>query len=436
MPSRPVSNAIARLARSALRLLRDRAGNTAVIFAVGTPAVLVGVGLAVDYTRNVTTKASLQSIADGAALAGAQSLRLANANLQTVSQVVSGFVASRTDGGGTTISATTDLTTSNTIVSVQLTQTVPTVVAKAVGFGPMIVSAKAQARNAGNSLPLCVVGLDPSQSATISVSKATIGAQGCQILGDSSAVDGVTISNGAQLNAGRLCSSGGARTDGTASYNPAPQTDCPPLADPLASRAAPPVGACIASSLTVSASTTLTPGTYCDGLKITSGASVTLMAGTYVIKGAALKVTGGASLRGTDVAIYLADDNAKLDIDPNSTISLSAPATGPMAGLLIFESRGAPLYRNHNFQSRNATNMLGTIYIPRGILNIGVPGGGGGTGLAVGSSSAWTIIVARRLLVTDDQQLNLNTNYNASTVPPPAGLGPTTVYGMRPQLVN
>ncbi len=207
---------------------------------------------------------------------------------------MSGFVASRVDGGGSTIATSTDLITNNTVVSVQLTRTMPTLVAKAAGLGLTNVVAKAQARNAGNSLPLCVLALDTSQSATISVSQATIGAQGCQILADSIATDGVTISNGAQLNAGRLCSSGGARTDGTASYNPAPQTDCPPLADPLASRAAPGVGSCIANNLTVSASTTLTAGTYCGGLKI-SGASVSLAPGTYVIKDGTFKVGGNAS---------------------------------------------------------------------------------------------------------------------------------------------
>ena len=425
-----------RLIGQARMFLRARSGNVAVLFSIGVPVFLLAGGGAVDYMRTVTAKSSLQALADGAALAGAQSLRLANSNATTVTQTVSGYVSSRTGGMGGTVASTTNLLSNNTIVSVQLTQTVPTIVAKAVGYGPVNITAKAQAKNAGNTLPLCVVGLDPSQSSTVSVDVATINAQGCQILSDATATDSVSATNNARINSGRLCSSGGARNDGTAIYSPAPQTDCPPLNDPLAGRAAPTVGSCLLTNLVVTNALVLIPGTYCGGLKVTSGGSVFMLPGTYVMKDGPLTVTGGATLQGSDVSIYLANDDATLDIKNNSTINLSAPATGPMAGILIFESRNAPLYRNHNFQSRNAPNMLGTIYMPRGILNIGVSGGGGSGGLAIGSSAAWTIIVARRLVVTDNQVLNLNTNYSATTVPPPVGLGPTSTYGLSTKLVN
>lgn len=422
---------------SARSFLRARSGNVAVFFSIGVPVFLLAGGGAVDYLRTVTAKSSLQALADGAALAGAQSLRLANSNATTVTQTVSGFVATRTGGMGGSVAATTNLLSNNTIVSVQLTQTVPTIVAKAVGYGPVNITAKAQAKNAGTTLPLCVVGLDPTQGSTVSVDVATINAQGCQILSDATATDSVSATNSARINSGRLCSSGGARNDGTAIYSPAPQTDCPPLNDPLATRAAPTVGSCLLTNLVITNAIVLIPGTYCGGLKVATGGSVFMLPGTYVIKDGPLTVTGGATLQGNDVSIYLSSDDSTLDIKNNSTINLAAPATGPMAGILIFESRSAPLYRNHNFQSRNAPNMLGTIYMPRGVLNIGVSGGGGGGGgLAVGSSAAWTIIVARRLMVSDNQVLNLNTNYSATNVPPPVGLGPTTTYGVSTQLVN
>lgn len=424
------------LARRARRFLGARSGNVAVLFSIGLPVLLLAGGGAADYMRTVTARSSLQALADGAALAGAQSLRLANSNSTTVTQTVSGFVSSRAGGMGGAVTASTSLLSSNTIVSVQLTQTVPTIVAKAVGYGPVNITAKAQAKNAGNTLPLCVVGLDPTQGSTVSVDVATINAQGCQILSDATAADSVSATNSAHVNTGRLCSSGGAKNDGTAIYSPAPQTDCPPLNDPLASRAPPSVGSCLLNNLVITNALVLIPGTYCGGLKVASGGSVFMLPGTYVIKDGPLTVTGGATLQGNDVSIYLASDESVLDIKNNSTINLSAPSTGPMAGILLFENRNAPLNRSHNFQSRNAPNMLGTIYLPRGVLNIGVAGGGGGSGLAIGSSAAWTIIVARRLKVSDNQTLNLNTNYNATTVPVPAGVGPNASYGLTTQLVN
>lgn len=422
--------------RRCKNLIQDRAGNVAVLFSIGAPLLILAGGGSIDYLRTLSAKASLQALADGAALAGAQSLRLANANAASVGQVVSGFVASRAGATGN-VAVASNLTTNNTVVAVQLTQTVPTVIAHAVGLGPTNVVAKAQAKNAGNSLPVCVVGLDPAQSKTIAVDVATMNAQGCQVLSDATATDSVSISNGAKMNVGRLCSSGGARSDGTSNYSPAPQTDCPPLVDPLANRAAPTVGSCFMNNLKITAGPmVLLPGTYCGGLEISGSATVFMMGGVYVMKDGPLTVKAGGTLQGSDVSIYLASDDATLQIANSSNISLSAPATGPMAGILIFENRAAPLYRNHNFQSRNAPNMLGTIYMPRGILNIGVGGGGGSGGVAVGANSAWTIIVARRLQVTDNQQLNLNTNYSSTNVPPPAGLGPNATYGLSTQLVN
>ena len=44
--------------------------------------------------------------------------------------------------------------------------------------------------------------------------------------------------------------------------------------------------------------------------------------------------------------------------------------------------------------------------------------------LAVGATSAWTIIVARQISVTDQQTLALNVNYNATSVPAPTGFLP------------
>ncbi len=422
--------------RNFIDLLRDRAANVAVVFSIAVPVLLIVGGGAIDYGRSLTSRASLQAMADGAALAGVQSLRVSNGNAPAVTQAVSAYVAAQAGANASNIAISTNLLTNNTVVAVQLTQTVPTLVANAVGFGPMTVIARAQASNSGNPLPVCAIGLDPTQSGTISVNIAKIRASGCQILSESTAANSVSITNGATVNAGRLCSSGGATSDGSSSFSPAAQTNCAALSDPLAALAAPNVGSCAYNNLSVSSGTqSLLPGVYCGGLTINGDANVTLMAGTYIMTGGPLTISDGANVQGTDVTVYLASNDATLNIANNTTLSLAAPAVGPMAGILIFENRAATLYRNHYLESGNAANMLGTIYIPRGILNIGLQGATAGVA-AIGASSAWTIIVARKLAMTDNQQIVLNTNYGATPVPPPAGLGPTTIYGSRPALTQ
>jgi hypothetical protein len=169
-------------------------------------------------------------------------------------------------------------------------------------------------------------------------------------------------------------------------------------------------------------STTLLPGVYCGGLQITGTSTVSLSPGLYVIKDGQLKVGNTASIQGTDVSFYLTGRNAVLDFDNQTSIDLSAPKNGALAGMLIFEDRTVQLNQHHQIKSRNAPNMLGTIYLSRGILNVGIQWGGGGKGQPVAQSSAWTVVIARQVKIQDDMQIVFNTNYASSPVHPPAGL--------------
>jgi Flp pilus assembly protein TadG len=407
---------------------RDCAGNVAIVLSLAAPVIMFAMGAGVDYARGVGARASLQSAADGAALAGVQSLRLANSSAQTSSQVVASFIHARVPATAPAITIASQVTNANTTVAVQLEQNIPTLLSKFFGVATMHVSVKAQARLAGGGgMPICMIALDPSSSGAASVDQATLTAPGCLIFSDSSAVDALTVSNGAAVTSGRTCSHGGVRSDVGAVISPAAQTDCPALADPLASRTQPPVGACSQTGLKITnGSTSLTPGVYCAGLEISGNANVTLLAGTYVIKDGPFVLKAGATVSGADVTIFLTGTGATLAVENKSTVSLTAPSAGAMAGMLIFEDRGAPLGQIHKFESRNAPNMLGTIYLRQGNIQIGVKGGGGGAGVGVGATSAWTIIVARQIAVEDQQTLVLNVNYNATTVPPPSGFLPGT----------
>jgi hypothetical protein len=240
---------------------------------------------------------------------------------------------------------------------------------------------------------------------------------------DSTAGNGFKVSGGATVTAGAICSAGGEQQDGQSTVSPPPRLDCPNLPDPLANQPPPSVGTCTELQMNVkNQSTTLLPGVYCGGLQISGTSTVTLSAGLYVIKNGPLKVSDTASLQGSDVSFYLTGQNAVLDFDNKTAIDLSAPKNGAMAGMLIFEDRGAQLNQHHQIKSRNAPNMLGTIYLSRGILDVGIMLGGGGKGVAIAQSSAWTVVIARQVKIQDDMQIVFNTNYASSPVHPPAGL--------------
>src|SRR5665647_3990269 len=82
---------------------------------------------------------------------------------------------------------------------------------------------------------------------------------------------------------------------------------------------------------------TLQPGVYCGGLKLTNGAEGILSSGIFIIKNGPLIVDAGASISGTGVGIYLKGSAANLTFDADTTVNLSAPKDGPLAGILIFD---------------------------------------------------------------------------------------------------
>lgn len=70
------------------------------------------------------------------------------------------------------------------------------------------------------------------------------------------------------------------------------------------------------------------------------------------------------------------------------------------------------------YRSGNACELLGTIGLPRGTLKVD-------TVVPVADSSAYTAIVAKRFKMDGSPVLVLNTNYGATDIPTPKGVGPT-----------
>jgi hypothetical protein len=193
----------------------------------------------------------------------------------------------------------------------------------------------------------------------------------------------------------------------------------------------------------VNRTVTLEPGTYCGGLKITGNAVVTLRPGVYVMKDGPLIVEKRATMSGQNVGLYFTGDRGGLRFDKDTTISLTAPKDGVMAGLLISEDRTVsnpvtaildvvegvlppppppgpvkPL-REYRIISNNARTMLGTIYLPAGRLIID-------SEKPVADQSAYTVIVAQLVNLYEGPNLVLNARYSQTDIPVPQGVGPTS----------
>jgi Flp pilus assembly protein TadG len=419
----------------------NRAGNTAVLFAVGLPLVATAGAIGTQYSQLLNRRSALQQAADGAALAAAQQLKLANASDAVVASVAASTVQANMAAVSDPIAVDTRVLQHRTGVTVSVSDTVPLSWGKIIGMSTATVKATATAQLYGPAGKLCMLSLDLKQGGTLHVQKqAQVTAKDCVIYSNSKDKEGLQADSGTAMSASFICSVGGAKTNG-ATVNPIPTTDCPTMGDPLISRPRPPVGSCVSLlPMVITGVQNLYPGNYCGGLTIKGTARVTLTPGIYVMNNGPLLVKDSATLIGQSAGVYFTGSEGGLRFDPNTTISMTAPKDGVMAGFIFFEDRtvtnpvlppvgplglppppppGSPPMRQYQISSNNASQFLGTFYLPAGRLIIDAS-------KPVAAQSAYTVIVSRQLVLMNGNNLVLNSDYSSTDVPVPEGVGNVT----------
>lgn len=397
---------------------RHERANTAVIFALAAPVLLAAVGAGVDFSLASRLKASLQGAADAGAVAGASEMTLGKSANTHIVDVAMRFAKSNLELNNIkNADVTAALTVDRTGVEVAIRQTSEAFFSKILSTTPPVVSVKAVAKADITEKKICVLGLDASSPNTVSLdSNSRLTANDCGVYSNSKNSAGLRSQSNAILKAQLICSAGG-RIGGESNFYPRPMLDCPSIKDPLASRPSPPIGACKATSMVIKhAEQTLTPGTYCKGLTIEANAKVRLLPGVYVIKDGPLVVDSNAELTGDYTGLFFTGTNTYFKFTSNAVVNLSAPKDGPMAGLLIFEDRNNPLDTKFTITSNSTRKLLGTIYMPRGLFVVHANN-------RVADQSAYTVIVARRIDLSAGPNLIVNSNYDKTDVPVPAGLG-------------
>lgn len=425
----------ARVARQVLGSTRRFAGcvggQFAMVAAILLP-VLAGItGGAMDLYIHQFQITSLQNSADSAVLAAVREASLKGWNSKTAKAVADNYLAS--------LLASTGMNRASyqSFVTVDAAKRRVTVAVEQDDYGyfflgyfkgsPQIrVSATAQASGSTN---ICVIGLETTGIGTVNlIGKSKISASECAVYSNSGDPHGLGSVESAYLKAKLACSAGG-YAGAKRNFSLDPITDCPPIPDPLAHRLPPTFStSCKYKKLSIKknkAKNTLSPGVYCDGLTIMQKAEVTMSPGIYVFKNGPLVLNQDAVLKGDGVGFYFTGPEARLDAKGGSIMDLSAPKTGPLAGLLMFQDRKNSV-AEFVIKSKRAANLLGTIYLPNGDLIVK-------TINPIAENSAYTAIVARRLSVEQSADLVLNTNYDGTDVPVPDGIGPQSG---KPRLVQ
>ena len=396
-------------------LMRSVAGSIAVSAAVASPVLLAASGLAIDYVTLQMKRGELQAAADASALGGAKELALAGSSDQAIKSVVASYVAMEFSGSGSVVTSAAEIDRKTGTLRVEVEEAWTPAFAQYLNAAITPIKVDATASLVG-STNICVLALDGAITKAIHLDKnAKLQANGCAVYSNSTHAQGIRLDLDSSLTASLVCSAGGVKAK-TTSVKPTPTTDCPVVPDPLASRAAPIPGSCDQSGLIIASGTrNLTPGTYCGGLQIRGTATVTFAPGTYIIKDGKFLVKDTAKITGEHVGFYLLGNASVIDFKDQASVSLTGAIDGDMAGLLFFEDRAAPTDRQHHIQSTKVTELTGTIYLPRGYLQVD-------PNTPVAEDSAYTAIIARRLELSEGPELILNSDYGSTDVPVPAGI--------------
>lgn len=309
---------------------------------------------------------------------------------------------------------------SNRVTLHALTQT-PTSVAKAVGVLKIKSRDTSTAVLTQGDTVVCALALDPHGENAFTVTQgAKFFAPTCSVQVNSNHPKAATVGFGGKATAKDFCITGGA----SGNFAPHANTECGRVEDPYVGRNAPDTGPCVDEDEinaklnhwhSTSKGITLQPGTYCGSFVLRSKV-ITFEPGVYTFKGGPLIFTGGSKINGDGVSFVLEGDNAYIQSINGSKVDLKAPASGPLAGLAIFQkNKGVALpdasRLTSTFQSGGELNIVGTVYLPDQKIKF-INGG------KLSSQAPATSFIGHSLFLSTGAKLNVKVDHRAAGLPP------------------
>lgn len=385
------------------RFRSDQSGNYLVMMALLMPALVGCVGLGTDYALWVYTHQTEQSAAESAALSAAT----AGSNLSVEANAITAAYGFVDGANGVTVtvnqppqSGSYTTTPGAVEVIVQRVQA-PTFAAIVWSSKQVKVSARAVAVGGGSG---CVLTLDKNASGAVTLQgSAQVALAGCNLNDNSNSGTALSIGGSGSLSAravsvvGNISGTSGITTTSGISTGGAATTD------PYASATFPSFSGCDQNNLTVKTATTINPGVYCGGISINAGATLTLNAGIYYLDQGSLSMAGNATISGTGVTLVFTSSTgnnwANAAINGNAIVSLTAPTSGPTAGIVFFGDRNMSAGTSFKLNGGGTQTFGGAVYLPKADLNFS-----GGTS----SSNGCTQIIAETITFSGNSNLAIN----------------------------
>lgn len=366
-------------------LRRDEGGNALAICAAAMPLVIGAAGLAIDTVQLSLARRELQRSADSGALAGAYAI---NQNPSSTGTIRSGYATAGVTrdlelNNNLPMSATPvveNAPTSGTWASNPNAVRVQLQTSRSLSFfsffnaAPKIITAEATAMIVREG-EFCMLALEDGNATGISAGgNATIDIT-CGMSTNARGPSAITATGSSSIIASPIMAVGGVPT--SANFNGA---DLVPYSavqqDPFGSVPPPTIPAGTpCTPLDVQPNDpplSVGPGNVCwSGADIKG--TVNIAPGTTVyVDGGTLSFGSQAHVTGTDVAFVLTSSNAtsnpasiaELDMNGGADLDITAPGSGPYAGIAFYMDRRAPVGRTIRYNGNSGSTINGAMYFP------------------------------------------------------------------------
>ena len=412
------------------RLLRNEAGNTAIITAFVLSALVGTAGLGTDTIQWTLWKRQLQREADSAALAGAlanyqgyNGTEAATTEIQRYNYITLS-AAPIVEIGPSTGAYAGDPKAVRVVVKSSKTlpfsklflQTSPTIVgeatAAAIGYGNY-----------------CVVSLEKTTATGVSFQGSASLNMGCGVVTNSQGSTAVDAGGSSTIVASPIAAVGGIPASGNYASGTVLQPYSSAQADPFGTLPTPTVPGGCNTPLNVQPNQTQNV-TNSTGVRCFSHIDIKGTAhfdpGVYYIDGGDFSAGAQANISGSGVTFVLTSSTAAtngssvatLDFNGGATLDLTAPGSGTYAGVLFYQDRRATSGTT-NFLTGNSSSLIqGAVYFPSQTLQF--------TGNS-GMNTNCMKLVARNLVFTGNSTIS-----NVC----PSDSGTPTITGVHIRLVS
>jgi hypothetical protein len=325
------------------RFQRDESANVIVMAGLLLPLAVGATGAAVSYSSSSSVRSNMQGALDAAVLAGATMI----GNSQGVDPIQAAQNMFQTNMqkamGGAGNSFTASFTVSGITISGEAGGTVSNPFAGIFGVKNFSVAVNAAAIKDGFS-NICVLGLNGFDRGSFDINGNPSFNADCAVQANSTSSSGMTQEGQAAVKARKFGVSGGHKTN---NFVPPPSDGAAKVADPYASLPFPSHGVCDSKGkgLTIKEDTTLSPGTYCGGIRISSTANVKLEPGVYVMVDGPFWMTGGSVATGDNVMLAFTGKDSSLYVWGNSSLNVTSPISGTYSNMQFMSDRDSGALR-------------------------------------------------------------------------------------------